>query len=99
MMRLVIYMKTRSWDSYLSKCASVYFIAFMITCIAARHFISKFVRLFFFSKKLLSSRVCFNTIAQSSLNQILEFHQAVSTSDKSECIGKQDRISPIIRHL
>lgn len=51
MMRLVIYMKTRSWDSYLSKCASVYFIAFMIIYIAARHIISKFVRLFFFFKK------------------------------------------------
>lgn len=98
MMRLVIYMKTRSLDSYLSKCASVYFIAFMIIYIAARHIISKFVS-FFSSKKLLSSRFFLNTIAQSSLNQILEFHQAVSTSDKSECIGKQDRISPIIRHL
>ena len=98
MMRLVIYMKTRSWDSYLSKCASVYFIAFMIIYIAARHIISKFVSFFFFKKAPIFS-VFLNTIAQSSLNQILEFHQAVSTSDKSECIGKQDRISPIIRHL
>ena len=64
----------------------------MIIYIAARHIISKFVS-FFSSKKLLSSRFFLNTIAQSSLNQILEFHQAVSTSDKSECIGKQDRIS------